>query len=630
MTRVLVVEDQRALADSLRIAIDAEPDLDCVGVARRAHEALRLTVEQHPDVVLMDIHLPDVDGIEGTKWIKASDSEVRVLILTADAAPELFEDATAAGAAGFIAKDTPFHNILMAIRTPPGKTIPVGGATFVALAKQQQREEPPQVARGENRASALSRGHVKNVMRKLGAHSRLDAVVVAIRTDLRSLRKASLSSLLLRPTRPPLLWGIAVAALCIVIETLVAYPVGLVSDGASLGVVHLPGVLLVAAVWGLRLGALTVVASTVAFAVFHLPPTPRYVDSNFEEWLVLAVFLAVALLAGFVADLARSRAVEIQKRHRDAELAAELAHVLLRAEVESIQHGGGLRIGEGEVPVAGTTVDREDLYVVALRDVARRRQQERELQSALDHQTSVVAIAAHELQNPLAAIRAFTHPLRNPHYPGTPQQRTEIADRIAERAEVLQALVRKLLTASRIDTQPKRRPQECVPVLQLILDLLAESDTTAQDVHVSCSPALEAFVDRGEFCEMLVNYLDNAFTHGSPPLDVRVAERDGWIEVRVCDGDPGVPEEFRPHLFERFSRGPDTARQAQGSGLGLWIVRSLARANGGDAFYEPGESGGACFGLRLPQARPAWSGVGRIGGGASPGSSGAPSTGGRS
>jgi signal transduction histidine kinase len=111
---------------------------------------------------------------------------------------------------------------------------------------------------------------------------------------------------------------------------------------------------------------------------------------------------------------------------------------------------------------------------------------------------------------------------------------------------------------------------------------------------------------------------------------VRVAERDCWIEVRVCDGGPGVPEEFRPHLFERFSRGPDTARQAQGSGLGLWIVRSLARANGGDALYEPGESGGSCFGLRLPQARPAWSGVGRIGGGASPGSSGAPSTGGRS
>jgi DNA-binding NarL/FixJ family response regulator len=151
MSRVLVVEDQRALADSLRIAIDAEPDLDCVGTVTMAEEALRLTAEQQPDVVLMDIHLPGVDGVdgvEGTKWIKASDPEVRVLILTAGAAPELFEDATAAGAAGFIAKDGPFDDILTAIRTPAGKKILVGGATFAALFRHRQREEPPQVARG--------------------------------------------------------------------------------------------------------------------------------------------------------------------------------------------------------------------------------------------------------------------------------------------------------------------------------------------------------------------------------------------------------------------------------------------------------------------------------------------------
>jgi K+-sensing histidine kinase KdpD len=219
--------------------------------------------------------------------------------------------------------------------------------------------------------SQTARGHSKNVTRKPSAQSRLEAVVVAIRAGLLSLRKGSLSSLLMRPTRPPPLWGIAVAAFCIAIETLVGYPLGLISDGVSLGVVYMPGVLLVATVWGLWLGVLTVVASTVAFVAFHLAPTRRFFDSNTEEWIVLTMFLAVGLLAGFVADLARSRAVEIQKRHRDAELAAELAHHLLRAEVESIQSGGGRRIGEVETRVADTTVDREDLYVAALRDVTR-------------------------------------------------------------------------------------------------------------------------------------------------------------------------------------------------------------------------------------------------------------------
>jgi signal transduction histidine kinase len=378
--------------------------------------------------------------------------------------------------------------------------------------------------------------------------------------------RASLSRLLMRPTRPPLRSGILIAAFCVTIETLLAYPVGRVADGASLGVVYLPGVLLVATVWGLGLGAVTVVASTVVFFIFHLAPVHRFIDSDTEEWVVLSIFLAVALLAAFVADLARSRAVEIEKRHQDSG----------------------------------------------------------KLQAALDHQTSVVAIAAHELQNPLAAISALTHTLQDPRYQGTSQQRTAIADRIAERAEAQQALVRKLLTTSRIDARPERGRPQCVLVLQLIFELLGEFEAASQDVHVSCSPALKAFVDRGEFSEMLINYLDNALTHGSPPLDVRVAERDGWIEVRVFDDGPGVPEDFRPRLFERFSRGPGAARQAEGSGLGLWIVRGLARANGGDAFYEPGESGGACFGLRLPRAQSAASGVRRVGGGASPGSSGAP------
>ena len=76
------------------------------------------------------------------------------------------------------------------------------------------------------------------------------------------------------------------------------------------------------------------------------------------------------------------------------------------------------------------------------------------------------------------------------------------------------------------------------------------------------------------------------------------------MQIRVTDAGPGVPEAFRPHLFERFSRGPAAERKAEGTGLGLWIVRNFARANGGEAWYEPRTPDGSCFCLRLPAAEP--------------------------
>lgn len=100
---------------------------------------------------------------------------------------------------------------------------------------------------------------------------------------------------------------------------------------------------------------------------------------------------------------------------------------------------------------------------------------------------------------------------------------------------------------------------------------------------------------------MLSNYLENALAYAGPPIEVRAVRRNKWTEIRVIDHGPGVPAAFAPHLFERFTRGP-AQQKAEGTGLGLWIVRTFARANGGEAWYEPGESGGSCFCIRLPLA----------------------------
>ncbi|TDD36463.1 PAS domain-containing sensor histidine kinase [Saccharopolyspora elongata] len=268
------------------------------------------------------------------------------------------------------------------------------------------------------------------------------------------------------------------------------------------------------------------------------------------------------------------------------------------SEIDLIRPDGSARVVE--MRVTGTTLQGEYIYVAALRDVTRRKQAEQDLEVALEHQTTVVAVAAHELRTPVAAIKLLVHQLRDRRAALSEEQATEIIDQIAARVDLLQALMQKLLAASRIDAEDTRVPSEPVRVLEALLEQLAEFDEKAQEVSLSCAPELVVVVDRQDLSEMLTNYLENAFTHGRPPVEVRVTERAGWVEVRVCDRGPGVPSTFVPRLFERFSREARARREVEGTGLGLWIVRELTRAIGGDAWYEPNDAGGACFCLRLP------------------------------
>jgi len=209
--RVLVVEDQQTLAGALQIALGAQPDMDCVGAVGTAQEAVALAAAASPDVVLMDIRLPSgADGIEATRQVKTACPQVRVLILTADATPARLAAAAAAGASGFLAKDSAFPAILAAIRAPVDGKILVEQNTMAALVESLDRVSPPldspmpgqaRLTAREQQVLALmgegldpqaiaqrlvvsphtARGHVKNILMKLGAHTQLEAVVIATR-----------------------------------------------------------------------------------------------------------------------------------------------------------------------------------------------------------------------------------------------------------------------------------------------------------------------------------------------------------------------------------------------------------------------------------------------------------------
>ena len=212
MKRVLVVDDQRAFVESLAVVIDAQDDLECVGISRTGADAVRAAKRWSPNVVVMDIGLPDMDGIEATRQILAAASCTRVVVLTGRADATTLARAAAAGAAAFLLKDSSLEEIVDALRqesTPRLEIYPdalravIGGeGQPPGLAELTQRElevlaalseghQPKQIARQLGMSLATCRGHIKSLFQKLGAHSALEAVVNAHRLGVIQLRDPS-------------------------------------------------------------------------------------------------------------------------------------------------------------------------------------------------------------------------------------------------------------------------------------------------------------------------------------------------------------------------------------------------------------------------------------------------------
>src|SRR4051794_20720795 len=141
--------------------------------------------------------------------------------------------------------------------------------------------------------------------------------------------RARVSSLLLRAEPPSPLAGVLVPLLAVAGITVVIFPLRTVSPAVSNGVLYLLAVLLVSTVWGLWLGLATSVLSAAAFNYFHIPPVGRFTIADGRNWVALAVFLVAAVVASSVADLARARAAEAELRRREADVAADLARLLL-------------------------------------------------------------------------------------------------------------------------------------------------------------------------------------------------------------------------------------------------------------------------------------------------------------
>jgi DNA-binding NarL/FixJ family response regulator len=116
-TTVLLADDQELMRVGFRMVIDSQDDLSIVGEAANGRDALHATIELSPDIVLMDVRMPEMDGVQATRQIVQSNSDARIIILTTFDLDEYVYAALRAGASGFLLKDTPPADLLSAIRS---------------------------------------------------------------------------------------------------------------------------------------------------------------------------------------------------------------------------------------------------------------------------------------------------------------------------------------------------------------------------------------------------------------------------------------------------------------------------------------------------------------------------------
>jgi signal transduction histidine kinase len=222
-----------------------------------------------------------------------------------------------------------------------------------------------------------------------------------------------------------------------------------------------------------------------------------------------------------------------------------------------------------------------------------------ELHALNDALREFVAIASHDLRGPLTAILGIASLLNRRWADLDDVRRQESLAAIERQGRALARLVDDLLTVSRIEAGQVDIGAETVPLRSTIETLV---DDIVRDAGVRIGgDEVTATVDGDHLRRILGNYLANAVKYGEPPIRVDVRDAGDWAEVVVRDEGDGVPAELVPRLFGTFARG-GRSRELGGTGLGLSIVRGLARANGGDAWYEPNDPHGSCFGVRLPKA----------------------------
>lgn len=200
---VVLVDDHTMLRQALRRALEAE-GIDVIGEAADGEEGVRIALALRPDVVLMDVSMPKVDGIDATRQLLAARSEMRVVMLTMHIDREVFDNALKAGAVGYVTKDSSVSEVAEAVRLAANGDRPMSPHLAEALLKEARRETDGIISTREEEVLQLVadglgtneiaerlyishrtvKNHLASIYDKLDARDRTQAVLMAVKMGI--------------------------------------------------------------------------------------------------------------------------------------------------------------------------------------------------------------------------------------------------------------------------------------------------------------------------------------------------------------------------------------------------------------------------------------------------------------
>jgi signal transduction histidine kinase len=230
------------------------------------------------------------------------------------------------------------------------------------------------------------------------------------------------------------------------------------------------------------------------------------------------------------------------------------------------------------------------------------------LEAALAFKNDLTSMLTHDVAQPISSIASLAELLAADWADLPDDIRRELATKIDRNTQRLIKMMNDLQLLFRLDTgavTARRTPVQVLEVVESVVAGFASAPVKGCDgaadgraavdgaVTIEVGEDISALADRGHLQAVVQNLLSNAIAYGEAPVEIRADRKADSVVLTVADRGPGIPDELRPHLFDRFMRG---------AGLGLFIVRHLVEANGGSVRYEPADPSGARLIVTLESA----------------------------